>query len=78
MRLCAFAGETSLLEDKPRLQLKHPRRVDIRKRRDRIRSCSYRPNKLTKRRHCDASVTINRHAASEKVSVVEKIKRFEA
>src|SRR5689334_14609403 len=79
---CAFKArrETVLTvsEREPGLNLKHSRRVDVRKRRDCIRRRTNSTNKLPKRRRRDRRVAIYRHTAAEKVSVIEKVEAFEA
>jgi hypothetical protein len=58
---------------KLRLHLKHPRRVDVCKRRDRISRRSHTSYKLPKRRRRSQGIAVRRHTSTEEVSVIEKV-----
>jgi hypothetical protein len=67
------------LELKPRLQLEHPRRIDIREGRDSGRSSavSPKPNKLTKVRVRRRSVTPGCNSPREHIRMIEDVKSLE-
>ena len=66
----------TLLEDEPRLQLEHPRRVDVGERRDRVR-CRARGHELAERRIRCARVAVDRLPAAEEVPVIEEIEALQ-
>src|SRR2546430_324034 len=68
----------NLSEHKSRLQLKHARRIDIRERWNRLRSCADAADKLSKRGSRRRCVAVSRHAASKHVRVIEDVKAFKA
>jgi hypothetical protein len=63
---------------KLRLHLEHPRRINIRERRDSIRRSSHRTHELPERRYWRLIDTENRHATSKEVPVIEKIEAFQS
>src|SRR6185503_19614580 len=78
MLLPSSSFQLRRLEDQPRLKLKHARRVDIRKRRNRIRRRSHTTDKLSKRRRRYQAITVSRHSASQKVAMIEEIETFQS
>ena len=67
-----------VLENESRLQLEHPRRIDIGKCRDRKRIRIADGNKPTKFRGRLCAVAIHGYSAPEHVSVVKDIESFQA
>src|SRR5207237_7815627 len=66
----------SLLEHESRLELEHPRRIDVRERRKRIRG-GRDAHDLAERWTCRIRVPVNRLRTAEDVRVVEKIEALE-
>jgi len=68
------------LKDEPRLQLKHPRRVDVRKRRDRVSVRAYRVSgrEQTESGERCRQITVGRNTATEEVSMVENVESLQA
>src|ERR1700730_3835401 len=60
-------------EDEPRLQLEHPRRVDICECRDCVRGRAHGPNKLAERGSRCRAITVNGDPAAEEIPVIEEI-----
>jgi len=60
-------------EDQPRLQLEHPRRVDVCERRDCITGCADAAHELAERGCRCRGIAIRGDPASEKVPVIEEI-----
>src|SRR6185295_5748381 len=75
--LHSFVGASASLEDEPRLQLKHSRRVDVCERGNRVRCRADSAHELAECGCRCCGVTIGRDPASEEVPVIEKIKAFE-
>src|ERR1700732_1518769 len=61
------------LKDKPRLQLEHPRRVDVREPRERVRSRADTIYKRTEVRIWRRRVAVDRLPAAQHVGVIEDI-----
>ncbi len=64
-------------ENEPRLQLKHPRRVDVCERRDRVRGRADR-HELTEGRGRYGCVAEHRLSAPEEVPVIEEIEALQS
>jgi hypothetical protein len=60
-------------EDEPRLQLEHPRRVDVCERRDCVTRCANAAHELTEGGGRCGGITVGCDATSEKVPVIEEI-----
>ncbi len=65
-------------EDEPRLQLEHPRRVDVCERRDCVRCGADTPNELSKGGRRGCGIAIDCDSAAEEVSVIEQIEALES
>src|ERR1700674_4726854 len=66
------------LKDNTRLHLKHPRRIDVSERRNRVGSCAHAANKLSERGSGSYCVAIDGHASTEHVCVIEDVEAFDA
>ena len=64
-------------EDEARLQLEHPRRVDVCERRDCIRGRADSPNELAERGQRCRAIAVDRDSAAEEVPVIEDIEAFQ-
>ena len=68
------------LEDEPRLQLEHPRRVDVCERRDGVSVCAYRVSGREQTegggRCCE--ITVGRNTATEEVSMIEDVEALQS
>ena len=66
-------GHEVQLKDKPRLQLEHPRRIDIGKRRQGNWGTPNATDELAERRQRSFAISIDGHATGKIVTVIENI-----
>jgi hypothetical protein len=74
-----FGRSNLLLENQPRLDLKHPRRINVSERRNSVSVGAYGSgrHKPAKRRRGCWIISIDGHAAAEVIAVIEQIETFE-
>jgi len=67
------------LEDESRLQLEHPRRIDVRKRRDGVPVCAYCVSwrKLSESGEWGREIAIGRNPAAEEVAMIENVEALQ-
>src|SRR5437762_12513368 len=64
-------------EDEPRLQLEHPRRIDVCERRDRVCGCADAAHELAERGCRCGGIAVGCDPAAEEIPVIEKIEALQ-